>query len=134
MPKEPREIPDLWPDDFGEADVVPPVTILRAQAAALAKRTKGLVEGRVSSQAEHQYFLHPLALVAPALGDYSYSLLVLRHEIDLYPCSVSASWEPSWTETKDEDTLYSTLASVFSNPAAIRVIRALAAQSKAGER
>ena len=36
-------IPDLWPDNVGTTELVPPVTILRQQAALLGTKTQNLV-------------------------------------------------------------------------------------------
>ncbi len=33
------EIPDLWPEDFGDTTVATPLSVLRIQAKALAART-----------------------------------------------------------------------------------------------
>lgn len=39
---------DLWPEDFASVGERSPISILKEQAAYLGKRTKNLVEGKVS--------------------------------------------------------------------------------------
>ena len=95
--------PDLWPDDIDVTSIVPPLVILREQAALLGERTKGLVRGEVESTEEpkegfEEYLedalppksrvvhVHTLYLVAPALDNYKYSLLSVRHDFQPYPC------------------------------------------------
>jgi hypothetical protein len=81
-------MPDLWPDDFGTEDVVPPVVILREQGQALAKKTGGLVVGNVISKRNGDEFLHTFLLEVPTLDDYSYQLLQVKHPILLYPAKL----------------------------------------------
>ena len=40
---------DLWPEDIAVSTIVPPVGILREQAALLGEKTGGLVDGQVVS-------------------------------------------------------------------------------------
>jgi hypothetical protein len=77
-------IPDLWPD-IEQSQVVPPVAILREQAAALGKKTSYLLNGRVSTRTEGTRFVHSFYIVAPALDDYSYALFSIEHGPDQYP-------------------------------------------------
>ncbi len=42
-------IPDLWPDEIAELDVLTPVAILRVQAGQLRQKTRGLVEADVGT-------------------------------------------------------------------------------------
>ena len=81
-------IPDLWPEEFGDAGLTTPHSILQAQASALSKKTKGLVEGEMkSSQGSGGDFVHQLYLIAPVL-DYRFHLLTVTHAIDLYPVNI----------------------------------------------
>src|SRR5438093_13367585 len=89
-----KELPDLWPKDIGSetGGLIPPVTLLRAQAARLAERTNGILEGKVeSSSTSDGLFLHSLIIVAPALGNYRYELLRVNHRIQLYPLEVQCT-------------------------------------------
>src|SRR5262245_44956146 len=80
---------DLWPEDFGIDDFVTPVTLLKEQAALLGSKTHNLVEATVSTGSNHPDFIHILYLIAPALDNYRYQLITLRHTIDLYPVQIN---------------------------------------------
>ena len=97
---------DLWPRTFQASDTVPPATILREQAKALAGHTSGLVEGRVvrrmlrefqSPAAQRPEFEYELQLHVPRLK-YSYGLLTISHGVECYPVKVALLDRPD-TET-----------------------------------
>jgi hypothetical protein len=79
-----QPIPDLWPE-IEQSQVVPPVVILREQAALLGKKTNHLLEGRVVTSAATDKFYHSFRIVAPALDDYAYGLFSVWHDVTLYP-------------------------------------------------
>src|SRR5439155_4705332 len=78
------KIPDLWPPDFGSVDITTPLVMLKTQATALAQKTHGVVEGTVNSSSDSTTFSHQFILVSRVLG-YSYRLLLVQHDIALYP-------------------------------------------------
>jgi hypothetical protein len=83
-----QPIPDLWPE-IEQSQVVPPVAILRGQAALLGKKTNHLLEGRVvSTSTGYGFFVHSFYIVAPALDDYTYKLFEISHGADPYPVLV----------------------------------------------
>jgi len=130
------ETHDLWPEDLATSTVVPPVAILREQAAALAKRTNGLIEGEVVSRPERHRpsepghpFLHEFWLRAPAFDDYRCKLLDLRHGFDLYPVSLRYKLDPQdEVQASTEADFKRVLAEVFSRPKTRQVIAALLSQ------
>src|SRR5688500_2174304 len=77
-------MPDLWPDDFGTIEVVPPITVLREQANWLTDKTQGVLEGRVASGNAGGKLSHRFSVVAPSL-DYSYELFSVEHPLEMYP-------------------------------------------------
>ena len=79
---------DLWPDDFGNIKVAPPILILRAQAGGLTKKTRGEVEGRVVTNRLKSDISHVFQIIAPALDGYTYNLFEVVHPIELYPLRV----------------------------------------------
>ena len=82
-------IPDLWPE-IEQSTVVPPVAILREQAAALGNKTSHLLEGRVDSRTDGAgNFIHSFYVVAPTLDNYTYNLFSISHGADAYPVTVS---------------------------------------------
>ena len=83
-----QPIPDLWPE-IEQSQVVPPVAILREQAALLGKKTNHLLEGRVDTTTSPDgRFVHSFYIVAPALDDYTYKLFEIGHGADPYPVLV----------------------------------------------
>lgn len=79
---------DLWGDlPIGER-LRTPVSILREQAAILEKKTDGLLIGRVVNEPMEGTFLLYFSIVAPALNNYTYRILQVEHEIELYPLEV----------------------------------------------
>ena len=82
-------IPDLWPD-IEQSKVVPPLAILREQAAALGNKTGHLLEGRVNTRTgEDGNFIHSFYVVAPTLDNYTYNLFSISHGANAYPVTVS---------------------------------------------
>ncbi|HEY6334052.1 MAG TPA: hypothetical protein VI756_32350 [Blastocatellia bacterium] len=125
---------DLWPDNFGTEPLVTPASILRAQAAALGRKTNHLVEGEVEPRTTPSDFIYSLDLVAPALDNYRYRLLTIRHGIGLYPVAVSLeaaryNYEPAKTQAELEETL----RMAFGDDKTILVIRSLIKQSEGDE-
>jgi hypothetical protein len=129
----PTTFPDLWPTEITVSGPVPPVAILRGQAAHLAEKTKGLVTADVRSVPEGgDQFVYAFDLVAPALDDYRYMLFVIRHGVSLYPVELHATrlrQEPWRAANPDEFTRV--LKEVLSQEATLQVVRSLIAQSTA---
>lgn len=125
---------NLW----GELDLsVPertPTTVLKEQATALSEMTKGVLYGDVTINLVAGTFEVRLAITAPALGNYRFDVVRLRHGIGLYPVKVAAAWEPSAgekAECKDENELVKALASILGSARVRQMIGTLVAQSKA---
>ena len=80
----PNGTEDLWPADVGITTIVPPLAILRRQAAILGERTQHLLEGEVDTLAEGDQFRQLFYIAAPSL-DYRYKLFEVRHGVSGYP-------------------------------------------------
>ncbi len=123
---------DLWPY-LELPDMPTPLSILREQAGYLAKKTQGLVEGRVDRHTWEELgktttYVRFL-LVAPALGGYEYTLLTLTQDpVILYPVQDA----DAGVTMKDEDELRKHLRHVFSLPETLAVIQSLVSQSREG--
>jgi hypothetical protein len=76
---------DLWPPDLVIASIVTPAAILRAQAALLGERTKGVLEGVVETSSVGSDIYHRFVIKVPALGNYRYALFSVHHPVTLYP-------------------------------------------------
>jgi hypothetical protein len=122
--------PNLWPEDFGTIDFVPPVAILREQATALGARTKNIVEAEVETTAEGGKFRHNFYVRATAAGDYRYLLLMVEQEIAPYPLRVFWSNEKT-TECTSEADFTEALRDIFAEEHTRRVIQSLISYSTA---
>ncbi len=123
--------------------MVTPAAILRAQAAVLAERTKGILEAAVETWSVGDEFYHRFVIKVPALGDYRYELFQVHHSVPLYPVVVdddpgvrlarnlSALDDAVGRDRllRDEDALRSWLRGVFASEATKRIIANLYAQA-----
>jgi hypothetical protein len=81
---------NLWPEDLfeGYEETKAPVEILQQQASFLGEMTKNVLKGLIG-QGESSYkdlpFLYEFYINAPTVGNYSYKLFSIVHDIDLYP-------------------------------------------------
>jgi hypothetical protein len=119
---------DFWPP-LGQTRITPPVVILREQAALLANKSQGLIEGQVDTSAGGDRFYHRLYVVAPTLDNYRYQLLGVYHAILLYPVYVIASGESKTERPLDsEEEFLNWLREVLSSDRTKQVLDALLAQ------
>lgn len=123
---------NLWPEDFGMISSVPPVTILRQQAAMLGRRTQNILTADVRTGENFEdELVHRFYLVAPALGDYRYQLFLVRHPaVSIYPATVWFS-NSEKEETPDETSLRDVLKRIFASDETRRIVQSLIAQSMA---
>jgi hypothetical protein len=143
---------DLWPDDFGKIDVVPPVAILREQAEVLKEKTKGLIQGLVQlsnapsgsfddpgqpwttatstipTGKESGSFFHTFYLVAPSLDSYSYRLFGVRHPLESYPLEIY--FDEKKRVCHNEDEFIQQLKEVLSSEKTKKVVKAILSQAK----
>ena len=110
-----------------------PVVILREQAAKLTELTGGLLQGEVTTKQVQVGLRHNLLIVAPALDNYSFSVLVTVHGILAYPVEVHGSANSSYYQCDNESEFIEVVSKVLSSPEVHRTIGALLAQSKAEE-
>jgi hypothetical protein len=126
---------DFWPDIAVLELVSTPLTLLKEQATALARKTKGLLEGRIhttnriGTTDRIGEFTHSFAIVAPTLDNYSYELFRVAHGVSMYPARIEVS-SSSRFEVKTEQEFVDALKQVLSSPETMRVISALLAQAK----
>jgi|SRR5579872_2150642 len=126
---------DFWPDMGTVTPIITtPLGILKEQAAALARKTKGLLEGRVDSYTDtFDGFLHHFRIVAPTLNNYAYELFRVRHDVMLYPLQID--WprlgKPETLEIKGQEAFEDSLKAILASEETRRVISTLLAQVKA---
>ena len=123
-------MPDLWPDDFGQDNSTPPVTILREQADLLGRKTRGTVEGLVKTSREVDNFVHQFFAVAPALDNYTYLLFVVVHPIQFYPLEIRAAVMGRGFRSASEEQFIEHLRTILTSDETKRLITALRVQSE----
>ena len=94
----------------------------------LPRKTNGLLAGRVSSSKSGKDFLHSLFLVAPALDNYSYQLLSVRHPPEIYPLGLYDYPNDREAVCHTEEQLIEQLRRTFASEATKKVINALLSQ------
>lgn len=119
---------DLWPETLGQLTQTPPNTILREQGQILANKTKGLLEGVVSTSKSGTGFLHQFFLVAPLLDNYTYRLLLVQHDLGLYPAEATFEGDGQTTKCNSAEEFQRFLRSVFSSPKTMEIVSVLLAQ------
>ncbi|MBI1814710.1 MAG: hypothetical protein HYR72_07020 [Deltaproteobacteria bacterium] len=108
-----------------------PKSILRQQAELLNAATGGVILAEVVDSSTSYQLESTLVIVAPALNDYRYTLVSVRHKIDLYPCEVRIPDPYQLIECEDEARFVAALKSVLGAPRTRQIISALLAQSEA---
>jgi hypothetical protein len=132
---------DLWPDFAPAEGEVPPVTILKEQAAVLGLKLKNLIEADVETGTTdyQRYLRHTLFLVAPVLNFYRYRLLSVEHAAtQMYPATIYVLSDdpatlPAPIKAETEDEFKAELKKVFSGAHTKKVIENLLAQSLAAK-
>jgi hypothetical protein len=122
-------MPDLWPADFGQLDITPPLVILREQAAIITGKTRQRIVGQVNTTQHNGGFAHDFVLLAPYLDNYSYRLFVATHDVMLYPVVIHADVNNMKYDCTTSDQLTAVLRQIFGDPQTKKVINSLLAQT-----
>jgi len=122
--------PNLWGDLSNLKTIRTPKTILKEQAAILNEATKGVVRADVTSGGTGAELRHVMNLVAPVLGNYSYLVVMVDHNINIYPCRIYSPVFPQWQECSNETDLQNKLGDVLTDQKTRRVIESLLSQSQ----
>lgn len=120
---------DFWGDDFDTSAFIPPITILKEQAAALGRKTQQLVIAEIETTPFNSSIQQTMILIAPALDNYRYKLFTTTHDIELYP--TRTSFGGVYYEAKDAEEFRSDLRIILADPSTQRIVKSLLAQSKA---
>lgn len=83
-------IPSLWPDDI-RVDILPPLVLLKVQAAKIGELTRGVLDAEVTTvTGQSDFVVHRLDLIAPELDDSRYRILSATHRSEFYPVVIEA--------------------------------------------
>ncbi len=127
-------VKNLWGDIPESPTIRPPVAILKEQGDLLETLTKGLLEGRVlREQDAFSRTVLRFAIVAPALNNYTFVLLQVVHDIELYPANLKSIVESlTFPACTNEDEFLNGLSTIFQSEKTKRVIAGLLAQIQQG--
>ena len=120
---------NLWGDLPIEEKIETPASILRAQAVALKKATKGILDARVVQGTWDDDLTFEFRIVAPALGNYSAAILEIRQPITLYPLRVTAPMMDGFQRVENAEEFKETLKTVLQSQKVRQIVSGLLTQS-----
>jgi hypothetical protein len=126
---ETGSVRNLWGDLPDTSSLHAPVMILSEQAQILEQGTSGLLIGRTNVRQRDDKFSVEMAIIAPTLNNYSFSLLTVMHDIGLYPAFVITDGKEP-VECKDQQEFEAEIARVLQSEHVRRVIAGLLAQMR----
>lgn len=122
---------DLWNRLSTEAqDFVPPSKILKEYADSLTEATNGLLVGWVDSLGKVDMMTHTFVVRVPALNNYTFAVLRIRHPLTGYPVSLYpelAAAQPAFAGSEEE--LRANLEDALREPKVQSAMSALLAQA-----
>lgn len=129
---------NLWPPFDDIPEIRTPKTILLEQAIFLEKSTQNLLKVEVTSKANQvsgkEVIIHRFKIIAPFIGNYSFTLLTIEHDIFVYPAKVMFGLISQSYSVNNEGGLYQVLADIFKHDKTTEIIYKLLSQSKSAEK
>jgi hypothetical protein len=121
----------LWGDLSALPTPRTPKSILREQADVLNHYTHAVIFAEVTDDSDAVALKVTLDLVAPALNNYRYTIVTVRHKIELYPCEVLPFGSYGGSKKCDDEQMFLEVLSGLLGSSKVReVIAALLAQSQ----
>ena len=120
---------NLWGDLKDLETVRTPKTVLKEQAQILTEATDGILVGDVRESEIRGEFLIYLEIKVPALNNYTYTVMSVRHSIDMYPARVNAE-KPNVSQVCDnEEDFTGVVETVLSSDEMKTIVSRLLAQA-----
>lgn len=125
---------DLWPDDIAEVgNLVTPLSVLKEQAALLARKTNNLLKASVvrwhEEYADQWAYGWAFYLVAPVLSDYKYLLFTIKQDTKLYPLVIeNRPGDATTVKISNQEEFLAELRAIFCHTETKSVIKAMLAQ------
>ena len=121
---------NLWGDLSDLESVRTPKGILKEQSEYLTEAMGGFLLGRIIAlQTAGSEFIYDLDVVVPALNRYVYTVLSIRHTVELYPVELSAEKPPINVTCENEKDFVEAVSSVLSSAQVKAVLSSLHAQA-----
>lgn len=125
----------LWGNLPEVKDIRTPKMVLLVQANALQKITQGGLACEVATSANGNGITNVMRIVAPSLGNYSVSLVVVMHELIVYPCNIQSPFLKNvQKQCANEDELETALKEILQAKKTHKLIIDLLAQIRAENR
>ncbi len=124
---------NLWGELPEVMDIRTPKMVLAPQAAALQEITKGALTGVLRAiNAPDDYIWYQFRVIAPSLGNYSVTLLNVRHQQIAYPCEVISPYlQNKWVACENEADLEGAVKAVLQDPKTRKMLANLLQQIRA---
>jgi hypothetical protein len=129
-------IKGLWPEDLRKSEEVTVEDILWAQAQDLAVKTGNVLQGTVERGSQGEWVTLDFFILVPALEDYTYHLLKIRHKLPQYPLEMywlayADNTQRARVEADSRKEFETRLGQYLSSPKVRKVLRELLTFSKA---
>ncbi len=121
----------MWGDLSNLEIVRTPKSILEEQAKLLTSATKNSLVGqvrKVEGPFSKKRFVYDLDIVVPSLNNYSYTVLRIEHDVDLYPILVRPSEMAPGRTCSNEEAFCNAVEAILSSDGVKRVISRLLSQ------
>ncbi|MBS1917002.1 MAG: hypothetical protein JST87_12055 [Bacteroidetes bacterium] len=126
---------NLWPSFENIPDIKTPKSVLLEQAMYLENASKNLLKVQIATGSRaasgKETIVYRFNIIAPFLGNYSFSLLTLEHDIFLYPLLITCQLLNRSYNIQTEKDFFEILKTIFNDQKTIDTINNLLSQSKA---
>jgi hypothetical protein len=121
---------NLWGDLSQLEAIRSPKAVLLEQAQLLTDATKGVLVGVVGEREEYgDNFGYDLDVTVPTLNNYSYTVLTIRHSLDLYPVAIAARRPPKDLTCDNEQDFERALEAILGSAEVKDVLARLRSQA-----
>lgn len=125
----------LWGNLALEEAVETPVSILKSQAALLAKMTSNVINAyvKLATRSLTEEFQYDFNLLVPVLDNYVFTLFRIRHGMRLYPVTIEFIYTSGKANITcpDRETYVGNVEMILSSDGVHSIIRSLLAQARA---
>jgi hypothetical protein len=120
----------LWGDLSTLKSIRTPKSMLTEQADILNQLTGGLIRAQVNASQNGASLNFTLLIIAPALNNYNFTVCIISHDVNIYPCKIYSYEDNTWQDCENEEELKVKLRNVLSSDKTKRIIEALLSQSR----
>lgn len=122
---------NFWPSEIGTQKMVVPKTMLVEQANFFNEMTKNRLVAKVNTRrvsSRMDGFVHEFDIVVPTLGNYTFTLFSVKHDLGIYPLEIDFDLAGTEYPKVGEKEFESTLKEILTSKKTIDTINGLMAQ------